>query len=304
MATQFTKETLLLTLKSMGYGNIKLLSSTRFAVLTNENRVKALEKIQKGIPGSIYDSNPSSVSSVGMVKINNFNVLAKPASRQGAASAGVGNENLLVDTINNYTKTGPINVIFKGYNKSYKIVGCKGAKSVGADTAGRKKADVVLFDKKNNNYPISIKKDDAETWESADSYFSNEARRILIETIDVGKAKLLPQEGNYFMIEPNIAVKAKDSEKKDVVFGSDILNDGAVITKTFNSNSFKLDDSGNLVIDVSHIITDMSDVKGDKDVYFLIRNDKTRKSIKDFPGIRILAAYKKRINKNVLVVDR
>jgi hypothetical protein len=48
----------------------------------------------------------------------------------------------------------------------------------------------------------------------------------------------------------------------------------------------------------------MKDVKGDKDVYFLIRNDKTRKSIREYPGIRILAAYKKRINKNVVIVDR
>ena len=59
-----------------------------------------------------------------------------------------------------------------------------------------------------------------------------------------------------------------------------------------------------LIVDVKNIIESMKDVKGDKDVYFLIRNDKTRKSIKEYPGIRILAAYAKRINKNVVVVER
>jgi hypothetical protein len=39
-------------------------------------------------------------------------------------------------------------------------------------------------------------------------------------------------------------------------------------------------------------------------VMFLIRNDKTRKSIKKYPGIRVLASYKKRINRNVAVVQR
>jgi hypothetical protein len=57
-------------------------------------------------------------------------------------------------------------------------------------------------------------------------------------------------------------------------------------------------------VTVSNIITKLEHVHGDKDVFFLIRNDKTRKSIKEYPGIRVLASYKKRINKNVIVVER
>lgn len=214
----------------------------------------------------------------------------------------MGNEDFLVDYINEVSKTGPVNVVFKSPNDSYVVNGCSKATSVGTDTAGRKKADVILHDNKGNTFPISIKKDDAETWESADSYFSAEAKTIIDKAVLAKKTKLVDQK-TYFTIEPNIAVKATLQEKKAVVFGSDLFNMGAVITKTFASSSFSQEDD-TLTVTVSNIITKLEDVKGDKDVYFLIRNDKTRKSIKEYPGIRVLASYKKRINKNVKVVER
>lgn len=298
----YTLQTLQLLLKSLGFNSQKTISNKKLAVLVNTNRVMALETIQKAIKGSKYDSTPSSESSIGKVLIDGFAILAKPASKQGTASAGVENEIIVVNTINNMTKTGPINVIFKGKNKSFNIMACIEAERVGADTAGRKKADIVLKDNKNVLYPISIKKDDAETWESADNYFGKEAQTIIEKAINEKKSKLI-SEGSYFKIEPNIAVQATLNEKRQVVFGSDIENKGAIVTKTFRSDSFKQEED-TLIIECSHIITEINDVKDDKDVYFLIRNDKTRKSIKNYPGIRVLAVYKKRINQNVVLLDR
>lgn len=302
MSLKFTIETLSSTLTSLGYEKQKRIGPKKIAVLVDSNRVVALEKIQKLIPGSKYDNTPSSASSVGFVKINEFVIYAKPASKQGKASAGVDNEQMLVDYINSAAKTGPINVIFMSGNKTFEVFGCMEAVSAGADTSGRKKSDVNLIDYKNKIYPISIKKDDAEYWESADTYFGAEAKKIIEKAVESGKTKLIP-ELSYFKIEPNIAVKATQEEKKDVVFGSDIMPNGCIITKTFSSSSFEMKDDL-VIIDVSSIITDIKEVKEDKDVFFLIRNDKTRKSIKDYPGIRILAAYGKRINKNVVVVER
>ena len=287
---------------SMGYKNLKKVSGNKIAVLTNDNRVKTLENITRSIKGSRYDDKPGSDSSAGRVKIGSISILAKPASKQGKASAGVENEDMLVDYINSSTKSGPMNVFFVGDNKTFEVFGCVGAKSVGADTANRKKADVVLEDYNGVLYPISIKKDDAETWESADSYFGAEAKRIIDQAIKNGDTKLV-HHGTYFTIEPNIAVEATAKEKRDVVFGSDIEGKGCVVTKTFKTNSFETQED-TILIDCSHVITSMADVKGPKDVMFLIRNDKTRKSIKEYPGIRILAAYAKRINKNVKVVKR
>jgi hypothetical protein len=291
-------ETVIALVNSIGYRNVK-----KIAVLTEENRIDVLKNLNKSIKGSNYDKNPSSESSVGKVKIGKFVILAKPAGKQGGASAGVGNEQFLVDMVQKtIKKMGSVNIVFKGKNKTFKIPSCTSVGSVGADTAGRKKADVMFMNKRMQKFPVSIKKDDAETWESADSYFSEEAKKIIDKAIKNEQTKLINQ-GSYYTIEPNIAVTSTRKEKNDVVFGSDLAQNGAVITKTFSNDDFKLEGE-NLVIDVSHVITDMTDVKGDKDVYFFIRNDKTRKSIKEYPGIRILAAYKKRINKNVVIVER
>jgi hypothetical protein len=167
--------------------------------------------------------------------------------------------------------------------------------------SNRRKADVYVIDIKGNAFPLSIKQDDAEIWESADTYYAASAMKAINEALKQQKVSMVPQS-NYFTIEPNIAVKATTAETRDVVFGSDIAQQkGAIITKTFSKGSFT--QSGDTVtIQVTDIITKMSDVDSDKQVYFLIRNDKTRRTIDRYPGIRVLAVYKKRINKNVVVI--
>lgn len=300
--TMMNYETIINLLKNAGYSDIKKISGVKIGVLTDGNRVKVLEDIAKKLHGT-YDAKPGSDSSAGRVRVSTFSIVAKPKSRQGRASAGVDNEHTLVDYINEASKSGPINVIFHSGRKKFEVLGCVKATAVGSDTAGRKKADIVLYDKQNHQYPISIKKDNAEYWESADASFSTQAAEIIDKAVKAGVTNV-KHMGSYVMIEPNIAVEATREEKMAVVFGSDILNRGAVVTKTFSSSSFKQDEDTHY-IDCTDIITSLSDVIGtDKDVYFLIRNDKTRKSIKGYPGVRVLAAYKKRINKNVKVVSR
>mgnify|MGYP000182062293 FL=1 len=290
-------------LKNIGYPELKKVSGKRIAVLTNDNRIDVLEDIVSKLSGAKYDSTPKSDSSAGRVLYKGFTILAKPASRQGKASAGISNEYTFVSGINSVTENGPVNVVIKGKNKSFKVMGCVGAEPVGTDTAGRKKADVVLKDTEGNVYPISIKKANAETWESADSYFSEEAARLIKKAVDQGDSQLTERSGVYFL-KPNIAVEATRSEKIDVMFGSDIARNGAIVTGNFSSRSFNLDDEI-LIINCDHVATRLSDIEGtDKDVFFLIRNDKTRRSIREYPGIRVLAAYKKRINRNVKVLKR
>lgn len=294
-------------LSSIGYTNIKKISSRKVAVLTDENRIDVLVKIQKAISGSTYDKTPLSESSVGKVKVGLFNVLAKPLSKQGKASAGLGNEDFLIDYVNSIIKKlGSVNIVFKHSSKTYVINNCVSVAAVGGDTKGRKKADVMFTAIKNKStkvaYPVSIKKDNAEMWESADSYFSEQAKLIIEKAVADNKTKLV-NKGAHFNIQPNIAVEASREEKLDVVFGSDLLPNGAVITRTFSSSDFSLGDE-TLTIDVSSIITKVRDIPADKDVFFLIRNDKTRRSIMEYPGIRIVAVYKKRINPKVVIVKR
>lgn len=292
-----------LELKSIGYTNIKKISGRKIAILTDDNRIDVLEDITTKLSNAKYDRTPKSDSSVGRVKYNNLTILVKPASRQGKASAGISNEYTFVSGINSITENGPINLVIKGRNKSFTIMGCKKAEAVGADTLGRKKADIVLTDIRGNSYPISIKKSNAETWESADTYFASEAKEIISRALENGDIELT-QKGPVFSIKPNIAVEATKKEKIDVVFGSDIANNGAIVTGTFSSRSFILDDE-TLIIQCDHVATKLRDIENtDKDVYFLIRNDRTRRSIKDYPGIRVLAAYRKRIGRTVKVLKR
>jgi len=304
---------LMSTLKKLGYGNIKRMSSRRFAVLIDgsaSDRSKALKKIETEFEsqGAVWDKNPQGPSSIGMVKVGQFSILAKPASRQGGQSAGLGNESILVDTINDIIAEfapgkGGIDIEFVGPGAGrFSAKGVTAAVGAGAETTGRKKSDVNLTSA-DGVIPLSIKQDNACYWESADTSYGSKAATKIDELLDAGTIEMV-DKGGYYNIVPNIAVPATPEEATDVVFGSDILGQGVVIKKTFGEDDFSYDAASNrLSINATYMISDLSHVTGDHAVWFLIRNDKTRKSVPGWPGIRVLAAYEKRCNKNVMRVE-
>lgn len=311
---KLTKGELLSTLKKLGFHDTKELSSTKFAILVASTsvRVPSLTKIQNAFKGKYavkYDKS-TNLSSIGHLIIdNNFLVTAKPKNRQGTASAGVDNEVMMVKEINNAIKDSDdrsITLIFKEGGKSFKILDVREAIGAGADTAGRKKSDVNIVSGKKI-IPISLKKDNAENWESADSYWGQLARRYVDAAVENGDVKL-EKEGKVYKINPNLAVKSTKEEKTNVVFGSDILpGKGAVIKKTFAKPDFKFDGKNNiLTISVTEIIRSLADIEGSpSDVWFLIRNDKTRLgSPIGYPGLRVLAVYASRVNNNVKKMNR
>lgn len=236
-----------------------------------------------------------------MVKIGNINILAKPKSKQGRASAGIDNEMVIINTINNICKTGPINIRFTDGSKTFECIGVKNCKEMGRDTSGRKKADIIL--EGENNYPISIKKDNAEIWESADAYAAEKAKKVIAKCLKENKIVITTGSNGVSKISPTIAWKASSNEKRDVMFGADIEGKGCVIQKTFGTQLYKIAQDGFYEIPVSKIYKTINDASGPHDVWFLIRNDSTRKSPKlGYNGLRILAVYGSRINKNVLKV--
>lgn len=290
-------------LKSMRY-EVKEMTSTKIAVLTNSNRVNLLKEIAGKI-GAYYDNKPITESSIGRLEINNLFIYAKPASKQGTSSAGVENEVFIINQINNCVKSSDgfiPNLIFDSGKKKLEIKDVIGAKRVGSDTSGRKKADLIV-ETKTSAVPISVKKDGAEMWESADKYYGAKAKKKVDILAKQGKIALKRVSKNGpLSIEPNVAIKANAKESLNVIFGSDLIQgNGAVITRTFKNSDVSL--SGDtLTIFVSSIISNMSEVPDEYEPYFLIRNDKTRNSPGLYPGLRVLAVYKSRINKNVLVV--
>jgi hypothetical protein len=291
--------------QALGYDKFKDKSALSFQVLVDGvNRIDLLKKIEKLFTdyGAKYDPNKGS-SSVGAVVVGKFAIGAAPASKQGKRSAGLDNEDTLISQLNFFLKDSPMHVEFIAGSKRFRIEDVKIAEEVGRDTSGRKKSDVNLVTMSGKKVPLSLKKDNAEMWESADSYWSAKAKQIIDKQVLSGKVKL---EGiGIKKITPNIAMKATTKETEDVVFGSDILKgNGAVLYKTYSSSDFNISTDGEtIIVTVSEIYRTIQEVENGKQaVYFLIRNDSSRRGSKIYPGIRVLAVGKTRINQNVLVV--
>lgn len=289
----------------MGFKNLKWYTGRRVGVLTDDNRIKVLERIEKELSDmeAVYDPDKGA-SSIGAVVAGIYTIQAKPASKQGKKSAGLANEDAMIEGIKQFTKGGPMTIKITDGRKSYKYEDVVDIEEVGRDTSNRRKADVRLVRKNGERIPISIKKDNAEMWESADSYWATEAKKIVDEMEAKGEVTLTKQ-GSVHRMSPNLAVPANDKEKKAVVFGSDLLNSGFVVVRTFRGKDFALDKSGEILeVRVTKIIDNMNDLKGDYDIFFLIRNDSSRKGSKIRPGLRVLAVQGTRINKNVKKITK
>jgi hypothetical protein len=292
-------------LRKMGYTKFKKDSSKTISILTEGNRVDVLEKVEKNLQdmNAKYDPNKGS-SSIGAVVADGFTIKARPASKQGKGSAGLGNEDAMINGIEQFTKNGPMTVCITDGKKKYEYKNVIGVEEVGRDTTNRKKADVRLKIKGGGKIPISIKKDNAEIWESADSYYSSIAKKV-VDREEIRGTIAIEQKGSISYMQPNLGIKTTNSEKRDVVFGSDLLNKGFVVVKTFRGSDFQMSKDGDMLyVYVTQIIDKISDLKGKDDIFFLIRNDSSRKGSKIRPGLRVLAVKGTRINKNVKVVRK
>ena len=122
---------------------------------------------------------------------------------------------------------------------------------------------------------------------------------------DSGRIELKLTDKGVYYLKPNVAFLPSIDEKNDVVFGSDILPNGAVIVKSFDSESIvSIDDNGWLEISVTKVITSLKDLDEHDDVVFLVRNDSSRnpKGL-GYKGLRVLAVYRSRLNKNILIYN-
>jgi len=302
------KEELFKKLES--YGKIKL-SGNSFKVLLDDGssaaRIDFLKKLTEAF--SEYDAkimidNPN-FSSVGYVKINNFRVAGKPAKRQGMGSAGLGNEKIFIDSINKAIRDtgGSIDICLVGKNNvKFTAVNVYEAKEMGRTTAGGAKSDVDLVGE--NTYKISLKQDNAEIWESADSRYgsfikkkldSAEKRgKILFEPVmePSGKSQKKNQGKPVVRLVPESKIEIPLAEQKSVVFGSDIKKgEGAIVKKTFSLSDFVYENNC-LYINCSKVFNNITDVirAGEKPT-ILLRNDSTRNSrALGIAGIRIIVS--------------
>lgn len=299
-------------LQSLNLDNYKKNSANRITVYVPANARKETMKIMlQRIDGAEFDKNFPG-SSIGAIRVNNGSILVKPEGKTGMKSAGLDNEKQLVDAINRFSnEVGPLDITFVGDNgKSITAKNVTGAISAGADTAGRKKSDVNLVSG-NKTIPLSLKKSSAEYWESADTLWGKRADAVVEKLLAAGKIELTPLDktrkndsANFVKIKPEVAVKATPEETVKVVFGSDLLGQGGVVKQTFDDEHYTLD-GNKLTVTADLVITKPEDIPEREMVYWLIRNDSTRtRPNHKYPGLRVLASYARRINKNVLVVKQ
>ena len=299
-------------LRKMGYKKFKDLTKSRVAVLVsgprNAHRDKILNRLSKDF-GAKLDMSRSSISSIGVIDAPGLGqVVVKHENRQGNRSAGIENEIYIINTINKALADAdqPMKVTFKAGRKSYVCHNVTNVKEMGRDTSGRKKADIILQGKQQ--YPISLKQDNAGAWESSDRKFGQQAGDIVRDLVKRGEVELQDIPGGNKRLAREIVVPISDKGANDVIFGSDLRSNGAVVVRTFSAKDFKIDFIENTItIDCSSIIRTLRDVKNtDKEPVVIIRNDRSRSSrLIGIKGLRVLVNQRSRVSsKSYKVTDR
>lgn len=304
-------------LQALGAEDMTKKSGNTVALMVpGSKRQEAIKYLLQKLPGSRY--NPSMAgSSLGGVEYKGGKIIVKPAGKQGDKSAGVGNEKVLLEKINEIiAEHGKASVTFKGANgKNLVANNIVKAEYWGSKTANRAKADAVLWQKEGvKGIPISLKQINAEAWESADSYYGARAKEIISKMVKEKKVELIPtglknQHGADIMkLSKEIAVEPTTDEIMDVIFGSDILPAGGVVVQTFQDHHFVINKE-KIVIEADCVITSVEDIPKSHMMYWLFRNDSTRRNpAAGIPGIRIIASMASRVfgkkgTKDVLTVD-
>ncbi len=326
-----TKQEVESALKAAGYEKIKH-SGNKLNVLVqipdgakkNDFRKEVLNDVLISLQRDMKGSNPvfnpdPGLSSLGGISFDDspVSVVIKDVGKQGDKSAGVANEMELASVIQSVVdQYGQANVTFEDERgKKMTIKGCNVVDVAGRDTAGRKKADVVLYNTKGGSLPISIKKLDADAWESADTLFGARAKDIVeklvsegvVQLIEIGKRenKRTGESTPVYKLSKEIVVEPTPEEAMDAIFGSDLNPKGGVVVQTFKPEHFTQVEN-NIKVDAHAVITKKEDIPESHLMVWLIRNDSTRSN--PMPGLRTLGAtlvrgIGKKGTKDVILVD-
>jgi hypothetical protein len=325
------KPALVAALAKIGYEEIKDKASNKVEVLVQipdgekkeEFRGSVLQdilnRLQKALPQyqPTYSDDPKLSSLGGIVfKNSKVSVVVKDSGGQGEQSAGVANEIEMASIIKSVVdQYGTANITFKDpRGKKMSIKNCNIVDVAGRDTANRKKADVVLRSEKGA-LPISIKKVNADMWESADSLFGEKAKEIIKKLVKEGVVKLTKisestdkktgQTTPVYKLDKEIVVEPTPEEGLSAIFGSDLNPKGGVVVQTFKPQHFT-QDGNNVEIDCHAVITSKEDIPESHLMVWLIRNDKTRSN--PVAGLRTLGVtlargIGKKGDKDVVLVD-
>lgn len=284
----------------------------------NEFRKSVINDILLGLKKLLAKNNPKYIMSTKLGSLGGIvfddspiAIVVKDVGKQGDNSAGVANEIELASFIESIVeKYGTADVTFEDpRGKRMTIKNCTNVDVKGRDTAERKKADVVLQSSKGQ-LPISIKKLDADMWESADSLFGAKAKEILMNLQKqnvINLKKFRDDAGReYYALSKEIVVEPTEQEAMNAIFGSDLNPKGGVVIQTFKPEHYVQTDN-QVTVQCHAVITKKEDIPESHLMVWLIRNNKDRNN--PLPGLRTLGVTLTRGigtkgTKDVILVDR
>lgn len=187
---------------------------------------------------------------------------------------GLLNEDNFIFLIKQHVKSGYSSFIFKGDNGlAYRyddiVTALKFECRSSRKTDKFYKADVVLVDRHNNIYPVSIKMSDSViAWESADGSL----KHMIYDFVDCYGSPTIPH--GVKLIIPNDGI-----DLKPYVFGDDIIDEnGIILIQKFKQSDFKKFNNHTTVVNCSRVFKHQKDVYDDS-VYnpsITIRSDRSR----------------------------
>jgi len=214
-------------------------------------------------------------------------------------------------------------IVLVSTNKEVRLSGVQDIMFVGGETgtgSGAKPKTDIRIIHSDGTYNISLKKRSFGAWESADSLAGDRvSEKILgylmdnlngtapssrpfdvIAYIDGGRAKYkIVRRGTDVTVK--LAYRCSRSDASTVIFGSDILGQGAVVSAEF-PGACTLDLKNEIIrIRCSSIITSMSEVPNSVYPYFSVKSSfyrKVRNSYR-FPGLRVQAMPRSEIQGSV-----
>jgi len=279
-------------------------------------RQKYVDDIEK-LDGFIYNPSPSSFSSLGYLTYGDVKIAIKPSGAQGKGSAGLGNEDIFVTNVNKYLENGPLNIIITDGERSIEWVDVDSAKGTGTSVTSYSKSDVNFYNGDNDLGGVSLKKNNAIYWESADVRFKDEVNNLL-DAILTGKLgdkisykPLIDKRGNEDPIIIRMWNKETDEKIPGIVvtdlpeidtyqaiFGNDKV---PVAMGTWKDSDFSLQ-GDDLVIEASKVYEDIEDVKEDGAMPVLnIRHDMTKRNTR---GLRALLQTEKSLYRDGKLVGK
>lgn len=267
--------------------NIKSSAKNRIIILSDIPRSEIFKTLEK--LGYKKDVNIPGSSAGGYISPNGTQIITKSESLTKVGGAGIENENIFVDNINNYINNSDfdeIEVIITDGSKKLIFNNVINAKNIGKEGENKGWKGDALLTTTSGTKSISIKKDGPFRWESAMGRYKDLYNIFMEKAYNkkIPNLELTPDPENpkvLQMMNPKTKtpygrifitdVPDLNDQLEDLVFGKD---KASVIQKTFTDNDFTFNgDKDILTINVSKIITSVDEIEEkDKPVLEFERN--------------------------------